>query len=154
MHRTLQLIAALALGSAAGFTGGLTAATPEKITGIGGIFFKSRDPAATTAWYHEHLGVPIHREQGSFFAWKELDRPQQTARTVWSAFPADTDYFAPGGAEFMVNYRVRDLDALLAQLRAAGVQVVGKTEEYPYGRFAWILDPEGRKIELWQPIGE
>ena len=154
MRRFLPLLAALVIGLGTGFGAGLHAAPPVTVTGIGGIFFKSKDPRATTAWYHEHLGVPIHPEQGSFFTWKEVDHPEQTARTVWGVFPADTDYFGPGTSEFMVNFRVHDLDALLAQLRAEGVRIVGKTEEYPFGRFAWILDPEERKIELWQPIGE
>jgi predicted enzyme related to lactoylglutathione lyase len=125
----------------------------EKVTGIGGVFFKSKDPKATTEWYHKNLGVPV-TEQGSFFPWKELEHPERTARTVWSPFDQGTEYFQPSTSEFMINYRVADLDKLLAQLRVAGVQIVGKTEDYPYGRFAWIVDPEGRKIELWQPIGE
>ncbi|MBL8645582.1 MAG: VOC family protein [Rhodospirillaceae bacterium] len=149
------VVATLAVGLSAGFIAGGEAAAPEKVTGIGGIFFKSKDPKATADWYAKNLGVVIEKDGPmSFFMWKEVDRPGPTARTVWSIFPQDTDYFGPGASEFMINYRVRDLDTLLKHLRTGGAQVVGKTEDYPYGRFAWVVDNEGRKIELWQPIGE
>lgn len=160
--RLATLGAALAVGLAAGIAistakdeGAVKAGPAEKITGIGGVFFKSKDPKATAAWYSKNLGVSLEADATfGFFFWKDLDHPERTARTVWTSFPADTDYFQPGASEFMVNYRVRDLDAMLAQLRAGGVQIVGKTLDEPYGRFAWIMDPDGRKVELWQPLGE
>ena len=117
----------------------------EQVTGIGGIFFKARDPGLMAAWYCEHLGIPTQNGHADFAA-REKDRPEQIGRTVWSIFPADTDYF---GSSAMINYRVPDLDRMLEQLRRSGV-TVEKTEDYDYGRFAWITDPEGNRIELWQ----
>ena len=128
----------------------------EKVTGIGGVFFKSADPKATTDWYSKHLGVNVLKIEGQadspvLFQWKELDRPDNVANTVWAPFKQDTTYFEPSPAEFMVNYRVRNLDAMLTQLRSAGVQIVsGPVDEFN-GRFAWIIDLDGRKVELWQP---
>lgn len=119
----------------------------ENVLGIGGVFFKARDPQALAAWYRQHLGIPI--EPGQTFA--PLTAGTADAMTVWSAFPADTSYFGAGPASFMVNYRVRNLDAMLKQLRAAGVQVEDKVEEYDYGRFGWATDPEGNRFELWEP---
>lgn len=121
-----------------------------KVTGIGGIFFKTKDPDATKAWYQEHLGIPAD-EYGWSWGWRERDKPDEEGQTQWSPFKADTDYFSPSDAPFMVNYRVDDLDGLLAQLKAAGIEQVGEPEEYEYGKFAWIMDPDGVKIELWQP---
>ncbi len=118
----------------------------ERVQGIGGIFFKARDPKALAVWYREHLGVPVEPGQTHGVLAAEARAP-----TVWSAFPADTPYFGPGPAALMVNYRVRDLDAMLAQLRAAGAQVEDRVEEYDYGRFGWATDPEGNRFELWQP---
>ncbi len=124
----------------------------EQVTGIGGIFFKARDPARMTAWYREHLG--IQAEDGhADFAWREHDRPDEMGRTVWSIFPADTEYFGPSATPFMVNYRVASLDRMLDQLRRNGI-TVEKVEDYDYGRFAWITDPEGNRIELWEPRGK
>jgi predicted enzyme related to lactoylglutathione lyase len=117
----------------------------EQVTGIGGIFFKARDPGLMAAWYREHLGIAT-QDGHADFTWREKDRPEQIGRTVWSIFPADTDYF---GSSAMINYRVADLDRMLEQLRRSGV-TVEKTEDYDYGRFAWITDPEGNRIELWQ----
>jgi predicted enzyme related to lactoylglutathione lyase len=118
----------------------------ERITGIGGIFFKARDPHALAAWYREHLGVPLDPEQtyGTLTA-------RDGDMTVWSLFPAETRYFDPATQPFMVNYRVADLDAMLAQLRAAGATVDEKVEDSEYGRFGWAMDPEGNRFELWQP---
>lgn len=123
-----------------------------RVTGLGGIFFKSADPDATRAWYHRHLGIASGEFGGSAFLWSEKDRPDEVGYTIWSPFPDDTGYFAPGEQRFMVNFRVADLERLVAALRAEGVQVVGDIEQYPNGKFAWILDPEGRKIELWEPV--
>src|SRR5438067_2391650 len=103
----------------------------ERVLGIGGIFFKARDPQALAAWYREHLGVPV--EVGQTYA--SFASAAAAEPTVWSTFPADTEYFAPSLAPFMLNYRVRDLDAMLAQLRAAGARVEDRVEEYPNGRF-------------------
>jgi predicted enzyme related to lactoylglutathione lyase len=120
--------------------------TKQSILGIGGIFFKARDPAALAAWYREHLGVPVAAADATHAVFTE-----QQATTVWSTFPADTTYFAPSTAPFMVNYRVADLVAMLAQLRAAGVPVDDRIEESEFGRFGWATDPEGNRFELWQP---
>jgi predicted enzyme related to lactoylglutathione lyase len=119
----------------------------ERILGIGGVFFKARDPQGLAAWYREHLGVP--GETGQTYG--ALTSSNAGEQTVWATFPADTAYFGPGPASFMVNYRVRNLDAMLAQLRAAGAQVEERVEEYDYGRFGWATDPEGNRFELWQP---
>ena len=120
----------------------------ERVRGVGGVFFKARDPQALATWYREHLGVPV--AEGQAYAAFESTGPGDA--TVWSAFPADTDYFGPGSSGLMVNYCVDDLDAMLAQLRAAGVEVIDRTEEYEYGRFGWAVDPEGNRFELWQPV--
>ena len=123
----------------------------QPVTGIGGVFFKARDPAALTRWYKEHLGVPAE-EGHADFTWREKDNPERIGRTIWSIFPADTDYFGPSHQGFMINYRVANLDRLLEQLKRNGI-VVEKVEEYDYGRFAWISDPEGNRVELWEPKG-
>jgi catechol 2,3-dioxygenase-like lactoylglutathione lyase family enzyme len=119
----------------------------KRVTGIGGVFFKSQDPAALRSWYREHLGVESE-EWGAVFPWREQDRPERSGHTVWAPFPADSDYF-PG--PLMVNYRVDDLDAVLSALRAEGVEVDDRVEESEFGRFGWIVDPDGRRVELWQP---
>jgi predicted enzyme related to lactoylglutathione lyase len=119
----------------------------ERILGIGGVSFKASDPKALAAWYREHLGVPIEAVQTHGM----LVSSGAGELTVWSTFPADTMYFGAGPALFMVNYRVRDLDAMLAQLRAAGAKVEDRIEDYDYGRFGWATDPEGNRFELWQP---
>ncbi len=118
----------------------------EKVLGIGGVFFRSRDPVTLAAWYREHLGVPIEAGQ----TYGTLASAAAGEHSVWSTFPADTGYFG-GPTAFMINYRVGDLDAMLAQLRAAGVPVDERVEDYDYGRFGWATDPEGNRFELWQP---
>jgi predicted enzyme related to lactoylglutathione lyase len=123
-----------------------------RVTGLGGMFFKSRDPKGTLDWYRTHLGIDSADWGGFAFQWLEKDRPEQTGYTVWSAFPEDTKHFAPGDQSFMVNFRVSDLDGLMAALKQAGVEVVGAVEQHENGKFAWILDPEGRKVELWEPV--
>ena len=122
----------------------------KRVTGIGGIFFKARDPAALAEWYRVHLGLDIEAWGGAVFRWAD-DSPAGTGTTIWSPFKDDTTYFAPGTAPFMVNFRVADLHALLAALRAEGCQVIDKVEESEYGKFGWVVDPEGHKLELWQP---
>jgi glyoxylase I family protein len=118
----------------------------ERVEGIGGVFFRSRDPERLRDWYAEHLGLePAPDFTGTILRAGDGDV------TVWSLFPADTDYFGGGEQQLMVNYRVADLDAMLAQLREAGVELDERVEEHEYGRFAWGVDPEGNRFELWQP---
>jgi len=126
----------------------------KRVTGIGGIFFKSKDPKALGAWYRDHLGIEVQAWGGAKFEWNGPGNPEGAGSTVWCPFKADTGYFAPSSAPFMINYRVEDLHALLAALRAEGVQVEEKVEESEFGKFGWVIDPEGNKIELWQaPAG-
>jgi predicted enzyme related to lactoylglutathione lyase len=126
-----------------------------RVTGIGGIFLRARDPKALTAWYAQHLGLKLDDWGGVRFLWSD-EIPPNTGSTIWSAFPADTNYFGPGTAAgpqaTMVNYRVDDLEALIAQLTAAGISVEANREDFSFGRFAWITDPEGNRVELWQPL--
>jgi catechol 2,3-dioxygenase-like lactoylglutathione lyase family enzyme len=120
-----------------------------RVTGLGGVFFKAQDPERLYRWYEQHLG--LRRENGAvFFRWREKES-DQPGTTVWSLFPQDTKYFEPSAAPFMLNYRVDHLDELLAALRAAGVPVDDRREDSEYGRFAWITDPEGNRVELWEP---
>jgi predicted enzyme related to lactoylglutathione lyase len=112
------------------------------VTGIGGVFFRARDPEALKAWYSEHLGVP------------EAVFESPAGTLVWSPFDHDTDYFGPGGQQWMVNYKVRDLDETLEHLRSAGAEVDDKVQEEPYGRFGWAADPEGNRFELWEPAAD
>lgn len=123
----------------------------KRVTGIGGVFFKSPDPKALGEWYRRHLGIPVEDWGGHAFRWSGPDNPDGVGTTVWSPFKADTGYFAPSSASFMVNYRVADLHALLAVLRAEGVQVMDKVEESEFGKFGWVMDPDGNKLELWEP---
>lgn len=122
-----------------------------RVTGIGGIFFKSQDPKALGEWYRVHLGIDLEPWGGAAFRWVTPDNPGGVGTTIWSPFPADTAYFAPSAAPFMVNFRVHDLHALLAALRAEGCQVDDKVDESEYGKFGWVMDPEGNRVELWQP---
>ncbi|MGD9582589.1 MAG: VOC family protein [Lysobacterales bacterium] len=123
----------------------------RRVTGIGGIFFKSRDPQALVEWYRRHLGIAVEDWGGFSFRWKSEWNPDGVGTTAWSPFPDDTKYFAPSQSSFMINYRVEDLHALLAALRAEGCDVDSKVEESEYGKFGWVMDPEGNRIELWQP---
>jgi catechol 2,3-dioxygenase-like lactoylglutathione lyase family enzyme len=130
-----------------------------RVTGIGGVFFRARNPQETARWYETHLGIkPEEGSEGSTissqFQWRERAEPYAPATTVWAVFPDDTQYFGLDGSDFMINYRVSDLRALLEKLRSEGVWVDDKVEEYDYGIFGWIKDPEGNRIELWQPKGE
>ncbi len=119
----------------------------ERVTGVGGIFFKSSDPKTLVAWYREHLGLPV--DEYGFVTFPTAGDPGPC--TTWSPFAQDTTYFEPSKASFMLNYRVKNLDAMLAQLRAAGVTVDEKVQDEPYGRFGWAMDPEGNRFELWEP---
>lgn len=123
----------------------------KRVTGIGGIFFKAQDPQALGEWYRKHLGIEVQPWGGAAFRWNGDDNPAGAGTTVWCPFKADTGYFQPSSAPFMVNYRVDDLHALLAALRAEGCQVDDKVEESEHGKFGWVVDPEGNKLELWQP---
>lgn len=123
----------------------------DRVTGIGGIFFTADDPERLYTWYERHLGLARDASEAVSFHWREAGESGRTAMTVWSIFPRDTDYFTPGRAGFMINYRVADLDGLLAQLREEGVTIDERREDHSYGRFAWIVDPEGNRIELWEP---
>ena len=120
----------------------------KRVTGLGGIFFKARDPKALAEWYHQHLGMDVTEWGGVVFRWAD-DGP--TGTTFWSPFKESTDYFAPSPAPFMINFRVADLHALLAALRAEGCDVQDKVDESEYGKFGWVVDPEGNKLELWEP---
>ena len=118
-----------------------------RVTGLGGFFFKSRDPKTLAAWYQTHLGLPITDFGGAMFG-EDEKRP---GCTLWSPFKESTDYFKPSTKDFMINFRVDDLDALLAKLRSEGVQVDENIQDSEYGKFGWIMDPEGNRVELWQP---
>lgn len=124
----------------------------KRVTGIGGIFFKASDPAALAAWYREHLGLDVGDWNGAIFNWG--GDGSVPGMTIWSPFAADTTYMAPGTAAFMVNFRVANLDALLAALKAEGCQVLDHTEQSEQGKFGWVIDPEGNKVELWEPVAD
>jgi predicted enzyme related to lactoylglutathione lyase len=122
-----------------------------RVTGVGGVFLRARDPKALTDWYHQHLGFPV-TAYGVSFEWTD-EVPKGTGTTAWSTFPDNTDYFGKGSRQaVMINYRVDDMDALLAKLKAANVPIDPHRDDASYGRFAWITDPEGNRVELWQPI--
>ena len=123
----------------------------KRVTGLGGIFFKAENPDTLKEWYKERLGLPVDA-YGCSFKWRPEDQPDYTAMTQWSPFKAQTQYFEPSQKQFMLNYRVEDLVGLLKILKEEGVTIVGEIEEYSYGKFGWIMDPEGNKIELWEPI--
>lgn len=125
----------------------------KKVTGIGGIFFKSNNPDKIKNWYSQHLGL-VTNEYGSLFEFRRSDKPDHKAYSVWSPFDEETDYFEPSDKDFMINFRVDDLDELIKELRVNGVEIVGDIETYEYGKFAHILDPEGNKIELWEPVDQ
>jgi len=123
----------------------------KRVTGIGGVFFKSKDPKRLGEWYRTHLGMNVEDWGGVAFRWASPDNATGTGTTIWNPFNDDTTYFAPSKASFMINYRVDDLDGLLAALRSEGCDVDEKVEESEYGKFGWVMDPEGNRIELWQP---
>ena len=121
----------------------------KRVTGIGGIFFKAQDPKSLAAWYRDHLGLDVSEWNGVIFNWGGDGSPP--GMTIWSPFAADTTYMAPSTASFMINFRVADLDALIAALKAEGCNVLDKTESSEQGKFGWVIDPEGNKVELWEP---
>ncbi|MFN7100019.1 MAG: VOC family protein [Flavobacterium sp.] len=116
---------------------------------MGGFFFKAKNPAELKQWYHKHLGLPTD-DYGATFWWK--DKQGNDCSTQWSPFEAGTNYFEPSQKDYMQNFRVADLESLLKKLTAEGVTIVGEMQTYEYGKFGWIMDPEGNKIELWEPI--
>ena len=128
-------------------------AARKNVTGIGGIFFKSKDAGKMKAWYEKHLVLKTN-EYGSLFEFRSTDDPQQKCYLQWSPFPQDTKYFEPSKREYMINYRVENLEALIEDLKAEGVEIVDEMEVYEYGKFVHILDAEGNKIELWEPVDQ
>jgi predicted enzyme related to lactoylglutathione lyase len=124
----------------------------QRVTGIGGVFFKADDPQKLYEWYEKHLGLKREPDNSDVvFHWREAQDPHSPGMTIWSLFKKDTSYFDPSRSSFMINYRVDDLDGLLAALMEEGVQIDPKRDDTEYGRFAWIMDPEGNRIELWEP---
>jgi predicted enzyme related to lactoylglutathione lyase len=123
----------------------------KRVTGIGGIFFNAKDPAALRAWYQQHLGIDVQPWGGTAFSWGGTEGQAGVGTTVWSIGAAEGAPFAPSQASFMINYRVDDLATLLQALRDEGCQVLDKVDDSEYGKFGWAIDPEGNKVELWQP---
>jgi predicted enzyme related to lactoylglutathione lyase len=123
----------------------------KRVTGIGGVFFHAKDPAALRAWYKKHLGIDVQDWGGTAFKWTDADGNPIPGTTVWSIGAADGNQFAPSTSSFMVNYRVEDLTALLQALREEGCNVLDKMDDSDFGKFGWVIDPEGNKVELWQP---
>ncbi len=123
----------------------------KKVTGIGGIFFKCSEPEKVREWYRKNLGL-VTNEYGSLFEFRNSDDPSTKGYLQWSPFKENTEYFLPSTKEFMINYRVENLEELVSELKANGVTVVDEIEEYEYGKFVHILDPENNKIELWEPV--
>lgn len=119
-----------------------------KVVGVGGVFFKSPDPEGLRAWYVEHLGIPD--EEGPGVSFRNADQPRD-GYLVWGGFREDTQYFDPADKPYMFNFVVDDLRGALAQVERAGATLVGEVEEYDYGDFGWFMDPDGNKVELWQP---
>jgi len=123
-----------------------------KITGIGGVFFKSKgDSAVLSAWYQEHLGMPLEDFGGAILRWPD-DKAEDGGLTVWNPATKDSTWFSPSDSSFMINYRVDNLDEMLAQLSASGIETVQGPESHENGKFAWIMDPDGNKVELWEPM--
>ena len=123
----------------------------KRVTGIGGIFFKVKDPVAMRAWYRDHLGIDVLEWGGAAFRWVDAEGNPTGGTTIWSLSDGSGDYFAPSTSSFIVNYRVADLHALVRELRKEGCNVLDKTEDSEYGKFGWVIDPEGNKVELWEP---
>lgn len=125
--------------------------TTPRVTGIGGIFFSSENPTETKDWYSKNLGLEIN-EWGSSFEFRNANRPDEINYLQWSPFKKGTEYFAPSKKEFMINYRVQNIEGLVKKLRGNGVTIVDEIETFDYGKFVHILDSEGNKIELWEPV--
>lgn len=148
MDRRLILLLCLTSLSIASLASAASATPAGHITGIGGIFFKAKNPKVLSAWYRDVLGMPVEAWGGAALRY---DTPKHPPALAWNAFPASTKYFAPSASGLMIDYAVDDMDALLARLRSKGVTVLKHDDNDPNGRFAWILDPEGNKVELWEP---
>ncbi|MGN6645168.1 MAG: VOC family protein [Cytophaga sp.] len=127
-----------------------TDTTTPKVTGIGGIFFFSENPKETNEWYRKNLGLETN-DYGSTFESRNINRPEEINALQWSPFKKGSDYFAPSKKEFMINYRVQNIEGLVAQLKASGVTILDEIQTYDYGKFVHIMDPEGNKLELWEP---
>ena len=125
----------------------------KKVTGLGGIFFKCENPQSMNEWYAKNLGLETS-EYGTTFDWLQADDPSKKGTTTWCAFPADTKYFNPSEKPFMINYRVENLVDLVAELKKAGVTICDEIATFDYGKFVHIMDPEGNKIELWEPLDD
>jgi len=125
--------------------------TAGLVTGLGGVFFKTEDTEATQKWYEEHLGLGMVDSDTVGFWWRHDDDPDRRGHTVWGPFDMNSEHFGPGEAPFMFNYRVDDLDAILSRLRAEGIEVLDKREDSEFGRFGWIVDLDGHRVELWEP---
>jgi len=123
----------------------------KRVTGIGGIFFRSKDAPALRDWYKRHLGIDVQEWGGTAFAWADPEGKPTGGTTVWSIGSQDSDQFAPGKASFMINYRVEDLRAVVKALKEEGCNVLDKIDDSEYGKFGWVIDPDGNKVELWQP---
>ena len=123
----------------------------KRVTGIGGVFFYAKDPISLRAWYKTHLGIDVQDWGGAVFTWADVSGNPIKGSTAWLIAAPDGDQFAPSKSPFMINYRVDDLAALLEALRAEGCNVLEKTDDSEYGKFGWVIDPEGNKVELWQP---
>lgn len=123
----------------------------KRVTGIGGIFFKANNPVELRAWYKKHLGVDVQDWGGTAFSWADAEGKPSNGSTLWCISGADGEQFTPSQSSFMINYRVDDVDAVMALLREEGCHVLEKSEDSEYGKFGWVMDPEGNKVELWQP---
>ena len=123
----------------------------RRVTGIGGIFFKAATPESLRVWYRDHLGIPVEEWGGAAFSWKDQHNPEGHGTTAWCVFAADTTYLGRGPASFMVNYRVENLAYLIEQLRLEGCNVDDNIHEDEHGKFGWVTDPEGNRVELWEP---
>lgn len=124
----------------------------KRVTGIGGLFFKCKDTQQMKDWYEKHLGL-VKAPDGQFlFEWKEVDNPTNSGFTVWAPFKDDTTYFQPSDKPYMINLRVENLERLLEELKKEGCEVIGEMQVYEYGKFGYVMDPEGNKIELWEPV--
>ena len=124
----------------------------KRVIGIGGFFFKAKDPQKLAAWYKKHLGLPIDKSYGGFtFDWNSTDQRPDNGYTIWSPFKDDTDYINPSNKDFMFNFIVDDLERLLKVLASEGIEQVDEMQDTEFGKFAWIIDPENNKVELWEP---
>ena len=123
-----------------------------KVTGVGGVFFKTRgDRAALAAWYQKHLGMPLEEFGGAILRWPD-DKAEDRGLTVWHVAEKNTEWFSPSGSSFMINYRIDNMAEMLAELQRNGVEIMKGSESHENGKFAWLLDPDGNKVELWEPM--